>query len=308
MSLCLIITTGNGLVLAGDSRASYINKSKFIKVGSDNAYKVFQLNKCCGMVVTGTGSLVYNKHLRSIEWLVDKLLNEKRSSLLKTTIKDVVNITANFFSKIIQDNIKNEKILITSQLEKTGCTNICFNSVNNYNIFDLSYKNKKGENKIERNIIAINLELMFCGYDYASENNECHRVNFLYYKPNHNIYKNECSIHYSGQTSYVNRILHGYDTNQLLPLIQRLKTEDGKSFQLHLQKMLIDIKFNLMPLQDAIELARLLIETTSAIQKFSDGFKGYQGSGIHGVGGAVDTAIIKPFEGFSWVSKKKFSS
>ncbi|MFH1231989.1 MAG: hypothetical protein V1709_10890 [Planctomycetota bacterium] len=58
-----------------------------------------------------------------------------------------------------------------------------------------------------------------------------------------------------------------------------------------------------MTLQDAIDFSVLVIETTSAIQRFSDGIAMNPGD-IPGVGGPVDIAIITRDKGFNWISKK----
>jgi hypothetical protein len=47
-----------------------------------------------------------------------------------------------------------------------------------------------------------------------------------------------------------------------------------------------------------------MIETTSAIQRFSDGIKANPGD-LPGVGGPVEILTITPEEGFKWVRKKK---
>ena len=57
-------------------------------------------------------------------------------------------------------------------------------------------------------------------------------------------------------------------------------------------------------MQDAIDFCTLIIETTSAIQRFSDGIKANPGD-LPGVGGLVEVFTITPEEGFKWVRKKK---
>ena len=47
-----------------------------------------------------------------------------------------------------------------------------------------------------------------------------------------------------------------------------------------------------------------MIQTTSAIQRFSDGIAADPGD-MPGVGGSVDVAVITPDQGFVWASKKK---
>ena len=45
MSLCLILKTAGGIVLAGDSRTSYTNESNQQRIATDNTYKVFKINR-----------------------------------------------------------------------------------------------------------------------------------------------------------------------------------------------------------------------------------------------------------------------
>lgn len=59
-----------------------------------------------------------------------------------------------------------------------------------------------------------------------------------------------------------------------------------------------------MTLQDAVDFCVLMIQTTSAIQRFSDGIIADPGD-MPGVGGPVDVAVIIPDKGFVWVSRKK---
>jgi len=62
-----------------------------------------------------------------------------------------------------------------------------------------------------------------------------------------------------------------------------------------------------MSLQDAIDFCVLMIQTTSAIQRFSDGIAADPGD-MPGVGGAVDVVVITPDKGFVWINKKKLKA
>ena len=57
MSLAINTTTPEGMVLAADSRQSYRNQKGMARIGSDNAFKLFQLNKRVGVAVTGIAFL-----------------------------------------------------------------------------------------------------------------------------------------------------------------------------------------------------------------------------------------------------------
>ena len=57
MSLVINTATPEGIVLAADSRQSYRNRKGMARIGSDNASKLFQLNKRVGVAVTGLAFL-----------------------------------------------------------------------------------------------------------------------------------------------------------------------------------------------------------------------------------------------------------
>jgi hypothetical protein len=55
------------------------------------------------------------------------------------------------------------------------------------------------------------------------------------------------------------------------------------------------------PIQDAIDLARFMVETTAGFVRFSITYK-------KTVGGPVEIAAITKYEGFKWVQRKHFFS
>ena len=64
------------------------------------------------------------------------------------------------------------------------------------------------------------------------------------------------------------------------------------------------IQWGTMTLQDGIDFCGLMIQATSAMQRFSDGIKADPGD-MPGVGGPIDIAVITPDNGFVWINKKK---
>lgn len=57
--------------------------------------------------------------------------------------------------------------------------------------------------------------------------------------------------------------------------------------------------FNLFSLQDAINYAKFMINTTAKHQEFSQK--------MESVGGATDIALVTPFDGFQWIQQKDLS-
>jgi hypothetical protein len=64
-------------------------------------------------------------------------------------------------------------------------------------------------------------------------------------------------------------------------------------------KMYAHLAMNAMPIQDAIDLARFMVETTSGFVKFNVGR-------AKAVGGTVEIAAITKHEGFRWAQRKHF--
>lgn len=304
MSLCLTLITANGIVLAGDSRLTYSdpNNENNNKIGSDHTYKVFKLNDFCGLTSVGSSSFEYEGKIRSIKWIIDDF--KAKNDIKDKPIKEVVNQINSFFSKIVNSELEHRKKSIKQNLENNGCTDVQFEKIPNLKIFKTYYNNSEGIRQ-KGEMIGVQLQFQISGYNNKSS--EFYRLNFILdkYQLDHQI--DSYNLYWSGQDEYVSRIILGYDTSQFdnLSFFKNLNQSQKDNIKYQLSGMACKIEFHLMPLQDAIELAKLLIETTSAIQKFSDGTFG--GRVIHGVGGAVDVAVITPFEGFHWIAKKKLN-
>ena len=116
----------------------------------------------------------------------------------------------------------------------------------------------------------------------------------------------EYGANWLGQTDVVSRIILGFDPRMsnikcIHDTINRIGTDNFKKQMQDIQYL---IQWGTMTLQDAIDFADLMIKTTSAIQRFSDGIFAIPGD-MPGVGGEVDIAIITQDKGFVWISKKK---
>jgi hypothetical protein len=106
------------------------------------------------------------------------------------------------------------------------------------------------------------------------------------------------------QTQAVNRLFNGYDDALHENLVQG-QVNGGKSLadanqevDNYLAPLKLDPVQPGMPLPDAIELARFMVETTEGYARFR--------IGPDTVGGPVEVASISPHEGFKWIHRKHY--
>ncbi|MBU6389698.1 hypothetical protein KGQ71_04260, partial [Patescibacteria group bacterium] len=102
--------------------------------------------------------------------------------------------------------------------------------------------------------------------------------------------------------------IKGFDPRiGVIPSLRQLGQQVGEgTLKAELDMLEYQINWGAMTLHDAIKLAKLLIDTTAAMQSFSIG-TGF-GPDAPGVGGPVDIAVILPEEkGFRWQQSKALS-
>lgn len=108
------------------------------------------------------------------------------------------------------------------------------------------------------------------------------------------------------QPDAVNRLFNGYDDRLRESLITAGMTQGMDRNQAEQQVDSVLATFKLepvqpgMPLPDAIELARFMVETTEGYARFR--------IGADTVGGPVEVASISPHEGFKWINRKHYYS
>jgi len=104
---------------------------------------------------------------------------------------------------------------------------------------------------------------------------------------------------WGGQPEVVTRLIYGYDPG-ILPIVrQKLNLDDQQLNDLrgtlteHLQ---FRIPYQVLPLQDCVDLATFLVRTTITAQSLW--------VGVRGVGGPIDVATITRTNGLEWVQRK----
>jgi hypothetical protein len=110
---------------------------------------------------------------------------------------------------------------------------------------------------------------------------------------------NAFGLTWGGQTHIVARLLSGSDPMVIQHLKQKFTISDQdmsaastEATQLHALK----IPYQFLPLQDCVDLAILLVRTTSQLMQYT--------TDVRGVGGAVDVATITRTEGYKNVQSK----
>ncbi|MDN4521410.1 hypothetical protein QYF68_26830 [Mycolicibacterium austroafricanum] len=119
------------------------------------------------------------------------------------------------------------------------------------------------------------------------------------------------------QPAAVNRLFNGYDDNLYEALITnttvakvqastaqnpvdpvKARKEAEAEVDAWLRPLRVDPVPPAMPLPDAIDLARFMVETTEGYARY--------GFGPDTVGGQVEVASISPHEGFKWINRKHY--
>ena len=305
MSLAINTTTPEGIVLAADSRQSYRNRKGMARIGSDNASKLFQLNKRVGVAVTGLAFLPEDGAPKNISKFIEEF--KRGIEIEKLNVKDVAEKLQDLFNNKYQwqeqlDRLP-EKIQI--DLKRQGCEVLEIKKEQyavKFRFRDPQGNEKDGTGGVDK------MNLLVGGYnkDGSHEVYICYIPGEVQKKRDSREKGKEYGASWIGQSDVVSRIVLGFDGRiSNLKFINEVERKIGQDqINKQLRNLQYVIQWGTMTLQDAIDFCTLMIQTTSAIQRFSDGIAADPGD-MPGVGGSVDVAIITPDKGFVWVSKKK---
>jgi hypothetical protein len=151
---------------------------------------------------------------------------------------------------------------------------------------------------------ATNLQLRVCGYSAGRALAEVWEVSMAGGQcpmPRRIMDETEFGVMWDGQYEALNRLILGLGFDVDATLVKHGMSPDAAA---RLQTELVrDLYTTLsvpaMPIRDAIDLARFLVETTIGFVRFAVFLP-------KTVGGAVDIAAITKHEGFRWVQRKSF--
>lgn len=304
MSLGINTTTPEGIVLAADSRQSYRNQKGMSRIGSDSASKVFKLGKEVGLVVAGLAFFPENGVPKNISRFIEDF--KRHTEIEKLTIKEIgENLKKFFIEKYkFQEQLDRLHEQIKVDLERQGCKIVEIKKEEGHIKF--TFNDPAGNSK--NGIASVDqLQFMLAGFNKDGSHEVC-----MIYIPGEiqvardsRVRGKEYGAGWIGQTDVVSRIVLGFDGRiGNLPMLQKATLEIGQNeVQSQLRNLEYIIQWGTMTLQDGIDFSVLAIETTTAIQRFSDGIAGDPGD-MPGVGGKIDVAVITPDKGFVWISKK----
>jgi len=113
-------------------------------------------------------------------------------------------------------------------------------------------------------------------------------------------HENGFGMTWGGQLEVVSRLIHGFDP-QLMGIAQRVLNLDDKQTQALLaelrSKLQYPIPWEVLAMQDCVDLATFLIRSTMTAQRMA--------VALRGVGGAIDVATITRTRGIEYVQQKK---
>jgi hypothetical protein len=305
MSLAINTTTPEGMVLATDSRQSYRNRKGMARIGSDNASKLFQINKRIGIAVTGLAFLPEDGVPKNISKFIEQFKRETDTE--KLDVKDVAEKLHYLFNKKYnwQEQLKKLPEQIKINLAAQGAE-ILEMKEEKY-VVKFKFKDKNG--KIGEGVGGVDrIDLLVAGYnkDGSHEVYICYIPGEIEKKRDSKEKGKEYGASWIGQIDVVARVILGWDwrIGNLKFVNEATQKYGPEEINKQLRQLEYAIQWGTMTLQDAIDFCTLMIQTTSAIQRFSDGIAADPGD-IPGVGGPIDVAVITPDKGFVWINKKK---
>ncbi len=304
MSLAINTTTPEGICLVAESRQTYRNQKGQARIGSDSASKLFKLSERVGLAVTGIAFLPENGVLKNISKFVEDF--KRSADLEKLTLNEIAGHLYSFFDEKYpwRKELDNLQEQIRRDLKAKGLEIV--EITNEDKVVKFKFRDNTGD--IKTGIAGVNqLVFILAGYDLDGN----HEVYTIYIPGEIQLKRSgkekgkEYGASWAGQTDVVVRIILGRDPRiGNLPFVKEsIKNHGSQKIYQELGGLEYAISWGTMTLQDAVDFSTLIVQTTSAIQRFSDGIVMDPGD-MPGVGGPVDIAVITPEKGFVWVQKK----
>jgi 20S proteasome alpha/beta subunit len=296
------------MVLAADTRQSYRNSKGMVRIGSESVSKLLQLSSRVGVAFTGIAFLPENEIPKNISKFIEEF--KQKLDLEQMDVGTIAKKMHEFFNSKYQWqhqlNALPQKIKL--DLERQGCEVLELTK----EAINIRFRFKDPQGNIKTGVANIDMiNFLIGGYNPDGS----HAV-YLVYVPGDVVRKldsKEKHMEYGatwiGQIDVVSRIVLGFDGRiGNLEFIREAQQKFGiEELNKQLRNLEYVIQWGTMALQDAVDFCTLMIRTTSAIQRFSDGIKGDPGD-MPGVGENAEVAVITPYAGLVWVNKRQIKS
>jgi len=307
MSLAINTTTPEGIVLAADSRQSYRNRKGVSRIGSDAATKLFLINSRVGVAVTGLAFLQEDGIPKNISKFIEQFKRE--ADVENLSVKEVAGKLHYIFDKKLKWQEQLEKLpeQIKNNFKNQGLEVIEIKQEQH----GLKFKIKDQAGNVKDGAVGIDgLVLFVAGYN-VDGSHEVYNVYIpgeILQRRDSNQKGKEYGANWIGQTDVVSRIVKGWDPRIFnAPFVgEAIKQKGQPEVEKQLNGLEYAINWGAMTLQDAVDFTILVIQTTSAMQRFSDGIQADPGD-IPGVGGPVDVLVITP-DGSKWIQRKELGA
>jgi hypothetical protein len=307
MSLAISTSTPDGIILAADSRQSYRNRKGMARVGSDSASKLFQISKNVGLAVTGIAFLPEEGILKSVGYFVEKFKEDTKEEIDKLSVEDAAKRLLTFFSAkydfvIARKNVEDQ---VRNQTKQSGLRGLTLKEWKGH-ILEFSFLDKQGHPG--GGVATIDtITFMVVGFDKDKKQKVFIGTvpGDLQKKRDGSELGKEFGADWIGQTDVVSRIVLGFDPRiGDSPFVKEAVQKNKDSVTTQLRGLEYVIQWGTMTLQDGVDFSTLIIKTTEAMQRFSDGIAMNPGD-MPGVGGEIDIALITAKDGFSWLKQKE---
>ena len=211
MSLVINTTTPEGLVIAADSRQSYRNRKGTYRIGSDNAKKLFQINKRIGVGITGLAFIQEDGILKNVSSYIDDY--SKNPDIQNLDVLEVAKALHNLLTEkynpenqitYLENNIKKDLAQKKSELLEL-----------NRNYGSIKFKFKDITGNIKQRIASIDIiNFLICGFnkDGTHEVYTCYLPGTIQKKRDSKEKGREYGASWLGQTDVVSRIVLGLDS------------------------------------------------------------------------------------------------
>jgi len=299
VTLSLASITYSGIVLTADSRQTYRNVAGMTRIGTDNAVKLFELNRKAGVVVAGRAFFPDAKGaVKDVGWFIEDF----RENVLKGQAWPIKQLAVELNEYLTKVFIEPEEARIadflTKQIQTDGGRD--FIHTRTGSTIDYSFTDKDAQ-QVQRKFFIDTIGLIVAGYDADGVGHA-----YLVQVPNVSTFERNTvfgGVLWIGQSEVVCRVILGY-AGELHELgFVKDAAANAVNVQQELEKLEYIINWGSMTLQDSIDICVLLTKTTESIQRFSDGSNMHPG-GITGVGGHINVATITPADGFRWINKR----